>query len=392
VVATLAVACSTLPTPVLSPNASPTVSAYVMNVEDVDGPPVELVIGQQVVARVPCSGYTQVVEGVGGVPRLPWSLDVRRQDGSLLQHFDVEQGPEWAMLLLRGDTVALGQFAADGPAASPGACARWGPSALATPPASPAPSVPSSPAAVTGAWRGLRWSTPSVFSDAAFIATIVLFKGGLTAAGQRPGVDGSGQVAFWRSTDGTTWTPLSGGQVTFADAQVNSVVATPSGLVAWGTLGQPACTGQGEGQVTCAPTPVMLWTSPDGSNWARITDTSMFAGATIQTITGGPHGLVAVGDTGWDHPAIWVSDSGATWRRLVLPSAVFAAAHFSDVRASAAGYVLAGGTGTQQASVTGGPLSTVTVVAAGWWSPDGRTWTKATVQRPDGTGSNLGLL
>jgi len=136
----------------------------------------------------------------------------------------------------------------------------------------------------------------------------------------------------------------------------------------------------------------MLGTSPDGSAWTRITDPSMFAGATIQAVTDGPHGLMAVGDTGWDHPAIWVSDSRATWQRLALPSAAFAAANVSDVRATATGYVLAGGTGTQQVSVTGGPEAYASGVAAGWWSLNGRTWTKATVQRPGGSGSNLGLL
>jgi len=219
-VAALAVACSTPPTPVFSPNASPTQTAYVMYVEDVDGPPVELVINQRVVAPVPCSGYTGVVEGVGGVPRLPWSLDVRRQDGSLLQHFDVERGPEWAMLLLRGDTVALGQFPADGPAAATNACAKWGPSPPATPPVSPAPSAASSPSAFTGTWSGLRWSAPSVFPDATFIAAIVPFDGQLMAAGQRKVADGSDEIDFWRSADGSFWKPLTGGEVTFAGARV----------------------------------------------------------------------------------------------------------------------------------------------------------------------------
>ncbi len=95
-----------------------------MYVADVDGPPVDLLINSQLVARVPCSGYAQLVEGAGGVPRLPWSLDVVRQDGALLQHFDVEGGPN-LMLLLRGDTISLGEGVSVGPAVSGDVCARW---------------------------------------------------------------------------------------------------------------------------------------------------------------------------------------------------------------------------------------------------------------------------
>lgn len=101
---------------------------------------------------------------------------------------------------------------------------------------------------------------------------------------------------------------------------------------------------------------------------------------------------MAVGDTGWNNPAIWVSDTGATWQRLALPAAVFADAHFATVRATSTGYVLAGGTGSMSVSVTGGPMATVSKGAAGWLSSDGRAWTKATVARAAETGSSLGTI
>ena len=108
------------------PAATGSTSAGVqsLNVADVDGPPVDLLIGGAVVASVPCSGYTTLTEGSGAVPRLPWSLDVRRQGGALLEHFEVTTGDGWS-LLLRGDTVALGQFGSNGPTTDPDACARW---------------------------------------------------------------------------------------------------------------------------------------------------------------------------------------------------------------------------------------------------------------------------
>jgi hypothetical protein len=140
----------------------------------------------------------------------------------------------------------------------------------------------------------------------------------------------------------------------------------PAPLVRAVHVGQPACTGQGEGQTTCVPPPVMIWTSHDGSSWTRIADTSMLAGATIQAITADLRGLVAIGDTGWDKPAIWISATGTRWQRLALPSNVFADARFSDVRAKASGYVLGGGTGAQSISVTGGPKENAPTGPSSW--------------------------
>jgi hypothetical protein len=136
-------ACTSAPpsAAVIGPTEAAAPTGWVLNVADVDGPPIEIQIGGHVVAEVSCSGYTKLQEGVGGVPDLPWSLDVRRQGGALLGHFDVYGGPDFT-LLLRGDTVALGQFAADGPAASPGACQRWNGASLPSGPL-PATAAPS---------------------------------------------------------------------------------------------------------------------------------------------------------------------------------------------------------------------------------------------------------
>ena len=284
------------------------------------------------------------------------------------------------------------------------ACA--GPSATTSrpsgsPPASPsgtatAPVVTASPApvlgATTGDWTGLRWSAPLVLSDASFIQRIVAFDGQLVALGQVQTPDGSGQIASWRSSDGMTWMPLARGEATFAEAQLADLVATPTRLVAWGTVGQRICRTPPGAAETCGPTPIMIWTSPDAISWTRITDTSTFAGGSILAVADGPRGLVAVGDMGPANPTIWVSNSGATWLRLALPPALFADARFSGVRANTAGYVLAGGTGSMSVSVTGGPAASVTKVAAGWWSADGRTWAKATVTRAAETGSSLGEI
>ena len=250
--------------------------------------------------------------------------------------------------------------------------------------------VPSATSPANGAWTGLRWSAPSVLPDAVNVGPIVAWNGGFMAAGQIQGAAGQ-EAAFWRSSDGTTWTRVGINEAAFAgETQVRELVATPSGLVASGTVGQPACTGLGEGS-TCGLFPVMVWTSPDGVTWTRIADLSTFKGATIDGVTFGAQGLVAVGDTGWDAPAIWVSTTGAAWQRASLPTATFKDAHVSGVSATSSGYLLAGGIGNS-APTSGGVLLPDLGVAAAWTSPDGRTWTKDTVNRVDGVGSSLGSI
>ena len=287
--------------------------------------------------------------------------------------------------------VAAGFLVATRPPAQPGALpVTKAPLATGAPSVGSAqPSEPPGIGAVSGPWSGLRWSAPLGISDASFVTSMVSFDGALYAAGEA--VSGTVvEAAVWRSADGSTWTRLGRAGPQFAGAEMVVLVVARDGLVAWGADGQRACQGQGAA-ATCSPAPLMLWTSPDGVTWTPIADASPFAGATISAITDGPAGLVAVGDTGWNAPAIWVSDTGATWTRLALGTA-FADAHLSTVRAAGPGYVVGGGTGSQQVSVTGGPASTVPTTAAAWWSADGRTWTKASVEGPGGGGSNLAMI
>lgn len=252
----------------------------------------------------------------------------------------------------------------------------------------PAPSATSVPSPVTGAWHGLRWSAPIAFPDAGFVEDVVAWNGAVIAAGEVQDNPGTGSVAFWRSSDGAIWTRIGVDVTPFAGAQFRHLLTTPSGLVGWGSVGMPSCTGQSD-LMKCGPFPIMLWTSPDGVNWARISDTSTFTGATIDAVTVGSTGLVAVGDTGLGKPAIWVSATGSTWQRLSLSPATFKDAFFSDVRTTASGYVLAGGVGGQSTGAGGVYVPDPTATAAAWWSSDGRTWTKATVHRADGVGTSL---
>jgi hypothetical protein len=248
---------------------------------------------------------------------------------------------------------------------------------------------PTASSVASGPWANLRWSDQLVFPDAVTVDDIVSWDGGLIAAGLIQ--TGSNQAAaFWRSSDGTSWTRVTTSGTSFADSQISGLLTAPTGLVAWGWAGQPVCTGQGEG-TTCDPRPVMIWTSPDGVAWTQVPDVSMFNGATIGKVTLGAQGFVAVGDTGFTSPAIWASTDGTTWQRETLPSATFTDAHFSTVRATATGYVLGGSTGGNPPA-SGGVQAPSTGVAAAWWSPDGQTWTKATVERSGGLGTSLGSI
>ena len=129
-----------IPTGTMAPPASPSASS--LYVDDVDGPPVEVLISGTLVASVSCGSGDQLVPGQAGVPPLPWSLDVRQTGGATLGHWEVAAGDLPPMLLIRSDTIALGTFPGDGPAPAPSACARWsaraGPSQLASPAASAA--------------------------------------------------------------------------------------------------------------------------------------------------------------------------------------------------------------------------------------------------------------
>lgn len=291
-------------------------------------------------------------------------------------------------LILRGSSVGL---VPDG-SGSPSPTSSSGPSlpnptVLITPTA--APSKSPSPSAAAH-WTGLSWSAPSAIPNASTIDAIIAWKGEYFAAGRAGLVNSSGgqiSVGIWRSTDGITWTQVGLKAPLFDNAHIAGLVGTPSGLVAVGTMGDPVCTGEGEG-MTCGPIPVMIWTSPNGTDWSRVADLTMFKDATIQSIAFGLLGLVAVGDTGFNEPAIWVSATGSTWQRTALPADVFADAHLSGISATATGFVMGGSIGGTPPA-PGGVQLAPTGVAAAWWF-DGRNWHKATVNRTGGLGNDLG--
>jgi hypothetical protein len=168
-------------------------------------------------------------------------------------------------------------------------------------------------------------------------------------------------------------------------ASVSSVTAGGPGLVAVGT--ETTDGGEIDG---------VVWTSTDGTTWARVPDEEgVFGGPGPQAIAdvtvGGP-GLVAVGrssnavgsDT-YATAAVWTSADGFTWSRVPHDDAVFGRATgqpdeifgMSAVTTGGPGLVAVGGRGGASDFVGGsGGWIADRPVGAVWTSIDGFTWSR----------------
>lgn len=89
-----------------------------LHVVNVDGPGVQLVLADKVVARVPCGGSATLVPG-GQLPGLPWVLTVRADDGAVLRSVSIA-GELPQGMVIRGRGVMTGTWPMSyGPAPSP---------------------------------------------------------------------------------------------------------------------------------------------------------------------------------------------------------------------------------------------------------------------------------
>ena len=246
----------------------------------------------------------------------------------------------------------------EGPSASPSAS-----SAQVTPRPSPSPA--------TG-WTALSWRKPARLPAGAFPVDVLLWRGAYVALGTV-----GTRAAAWTSTDFATWTTASVDGLPLGDARIGLPAAAPGGLVSLGVHGREHCT-TGEGS-TCDPVPVAVWMSADGRSWHGRAAPAAFAGATVAAVAAGPGGIVAVGDTGWDHPAIWFSADGAAWSRESLPAALFRHAVFHGLTLFRGRWVLTGATDPRKPTCCGGN-SAKGLNAAAWFSADGRSWSRAGVE------------
>ena len=275
------------------------------------------------------------------------------------------------------------------------------PSGPATPSGSPAPSVSPrptgtfAPPAAGAEWGGLTWAPP-VTPDLPWGHP----PGDLVAwQGRQIGIDFVsragpllGDVVVAGSTDLVHWATLAAGPGSGlpVGGGLPWLVAGPTQLVALGFTQSAAC----PSDPINAPMECLtgISTSADGANWKPVTDFAAFHGLSVYAVVGGPKGLVAVGSSGWEKPVIWYSATGSSWQRVDLPDSTFAGAHLGQVAAVPGGFVATGSTGGTNHSGDVAFLGDWGERAGAWWSPDGKTWTRASVELPKAGGVDLGRV
>jgi hypothetical protein len=189
----------------------------------------------------------------------------------------------------------------------------------------------------------------------------------------------NGRLASWTSADGRKWKshprafpPAPDGSRQNEDlVQVTDVVATSNGWLAVGRRDLPCQTDCG-----LAPRRAYVWTSADGSRWTRVADQGSFKGGGMNAVTWSSDGFVAVGDAS-GRAAVWTSADGSRWSRVPdapmfrYPKLPYLSA--TDV-ANRDGIVVAVG----MIGYADPPL------ARAWWSSDGRSWSRASVEKAKG--------
>ena len=180
-----------------------------------------------------------------------------------------------------------------------------------------------------------------------------------------------GDAVVWTSPDGATWSRVTHTEAVFGGDGAQQMFGVTAGGPGLVAVGFDGTLGNEAGNAA-------VWTSPDGVTWSRVPhDDAVFGGVGEQrmlSVTVAGPGLVAVGhdwpaDTDLVDAAVWTSPDGVTWSRVPHDEAVF------------------GGAGEQQMlSVTSGGPGLVAVGydsfdfnsmdAAVWTSPDGVTWSR----------------
>lgn len=118
----------------------------------------------------------------------------------------------------------------------------------------------------------------------------------------------------------------------FEDSEIGSILATADGFVAL-TAAHPLDWGEPK---ICEPIP---WFSSDGATWLPVAEESPFGenAVILPKVTERNGRFVAVGSTGGENAAVWVSDDGLSWDRIDLDLEVIDA-----VAAGKAGWMLTG--------------------------------------------------
>jgi hypothetical protein len=188
-----------------------------------------------------------------------------------------------------------------------------------------------------------------------------------------------GHAATWKSSDGLAWTASRDAfptPATGTDAlTITDVVADGDGWLAVGRR-DPDC------QLDCGlePNRSYVWRSSNGADWTRLADQASLKGGGMVAVARGDHGFVAAGVAS-DHAAIWTSPDGQAWSR-VHDDPMFHGPQSPD------GPFPVGATGVaahDRVVVVVGMTSFADPPSVrAWWSADGRTWSKASIEKAAG--------
>lgn len=239
-------------------------------------------------------------------------------------------------------------------------------------------------------WIGLDWSEPVTPAFTVHLYDVAPWGDGYVAVGEVDGDDRQGDAAFLDSPNGVTWTVTN--RLTPGFARIpDQLVVLGQRLLAFSrpdTRTLPLGNAFGH----------LVWSSTDGKTWAPVESPSwreawaglilgpMPAGWDVTQhepvtglvdVVGGPHGLVAIGNAFADgvmEPIILHSTNGEAWTAAGLPAGSESPLLNSVVERSGR-YVITGATG-----IGADPSA---AVAAAWYSDDGVTWVRATIEPGD---------
>lgn len=258
--------------------------------------------------------------------------------------------------------------------------------------------------AVWSSADGISWTRLEMGGELnpaqAYLVDAVAIEGGWVAAGIP--MNGNG-ADIWRSSDGDAWESVLHVEGGLAGLAISDLAATPTGVIAVGTLSGPDGTYDGA-----------VWESSDGATWERLAaddpalvgegevrleSVTPFAGGLFVTGAFGSSeerrqceqlGQVATSDAlppmtalscGWGTSHHWISEGGISWER-VDPAAAGREYPIETRLASA------GGPGLVVLGESSKPASPDTTL---FTSPDGTTWIAVPPALPVGSAVGVGL-
>lgn len=254
-----------------------------------------------------------------------------------------------------GTVLAVSSLVGSRGIVSPIASSSVGPSAMpSVRPSAVASLAPALPSRAPGEpWASIDWvqtDLEHVAGQTSFhLTSIVAFGGGFVAVGDESGLPA--RIAkIWLSTNGRHWENVATGPE-FSGYGITDIAAGQDGLVAVGNKDS------GGGAV---------WRSPDGRRWTR--DPQSTPLAPFRNVAVGPTGVIGLVDFG-----IPVFSSGpGLWENLGKGVLSDQPMDLADVWGDASRVVLVGSDrGLDQLCH-----------AAAWWSTDGRSWQRASIDPP----------